>query len=68
MALELKSACEKCWAAVPTDEVAYICSYECTYCAGCAEEMKFVCPNCKGELVRRPRRKGPSTSDDSVGA
>jgi hypothetical protein len=62
MGLELKSKCEKCGAALAQSGMAYICSYECTFCASCAEQMKFVCPNCEGELVRRPRRKETSTS------
>jgi hypothetical protein len=61
MGLELKSACEKCGVALAPDGVAFICSYECTYCASCAGQMNFVCPNCEGELVRRPRRKEAST-------
>jgi len=35
---------------------AYICSYECTFCPECTNEMKARCPNCGGELVRRPPR------------
>ncbi len=62
MVLELKGACEKCRTALIPSKVAYICSYECTFCASCAEQMNFVCPNCEGELVRRPRRKGPFSS------
>src|SRR6059058_4916694 len=62
MALELKNTCEKCRAALAPSGGAYICSYECTYCASCAKQMNFVCPNCQGELVRRPRRKEPSSS------
>ena len=56
MALELKRACEKCGVVLTPSGVAYICSYECTYCANCAEQMNAICPNCEGELVRRPRR------------
>jgi hypothetical protein len=34
-----------------------ICTYECTFCAGCAADVFHgVCPNCGGELVRRPIR------------
>ena len=56
MALEMRTRCEKCEAAIaPTDE-AFICSYECTFCTRCTEAMRQVCPNCGGELVRRPRR------------
>jgi uncharacterized protein len=62
MALELKGICEKCGQTLSTSGVAYICSYECTYCTSCAEQMNFVCPNCEGELVQRPRRKGPASS------
>lgn len=39
-----------------TNEPAYICSYECTFCSGCASGSRGSCPNCGGELVRRPRR------------
>jgi hypothetical protein len=57
MGLELKSECEKCRATLAPGGVAYICSFECTYCASCAGQLNFGCPNCGGELVRRPRRK-----------
>ncbi len=58
MALELRGACERCGAALAPDGPAAICSYECTFCAGCAQAMEHVCPNCGGELVPRPRRRG----------
>ena len=61
MALEMKGTCEKCGRPLITGGVAYICSYECTFCASCAEQMNFVCPNCEGELVRRPCRKESAT-------
>jgi uncharacterized protein len=56
MALEMKPECEKCRQALPANSTAMICSYECTFCEKCANEMKNVCPNCGGELVQRPRR------------
>ena len=56
MALEMWTACERCGAEVPPQGDAYICSYECTYCGGCADALNGVCANCSGELVRRPRR------------
>ncbi len=56
MALELKPACERCGAALASDGDAEICSYECTFCVACAVSLDHVCPNCGGELVRRPRR------------
>jgi len=41
----------------PQSEDAVICTYECTFCLACAEsKLRFKCPNCGGELVRRPRR------------
>jgi hypothetical protein len=34
-----------------------ICSFECTFCRECAEgRLGGRCPNCGGELVRRPIR------------
>jgi hypothetical protein len=57
MTLELKPACEKCAAPLPPASAeARICSYECTFCACCADAMAGRCPNCGGELVARPRR------------
>lgn len=56
MALEMKQECEKCHQSLPANVMSMICSYECTFCEKCAAEMKNVCPNCGGELVRRPRR------------
>jgi hypothetical protein len=55
MALEMKEACEKCGRKVTATDAAYICVYECTFCAPCAGDMANICPNCGGELVRRPR-------------
>ncbi len=56
--LQLRPSCECCDADLPADaENAVICSFECTFCAGCAQgKLSGVCPNCGGELVRRPRR------------
>ncbi len=52
----MKHQCEKCQTQLPAEAVAFICSYVCTFCPRCAETLNFVCPNCTGELVRRPRR------------
>ena len=56
--LELRPNCECCDADLAGDSTAaYICSFECTYCERCATETLLgACPNCGGELVRRPRR------------
>ena len=55
--LEMRAQCEKCEAALPPGTTdARICSYECTFCADCTEAMAGLCPNCGGELLRRPTR------------
>ena len=55
MPLGMKENCEKCGSAIGLDAEAYICSYECSFCGDCSESMSAVCPNCGGELLRRPR-------------
>jgi hypothetical protein len=61
LGLEMRRECEGCGQTLDADGVAYICSYECTFCADCAAGHKHVCPNCTGELVLRPRRiKAPT--------
>lgn len=52
----MRERCEKCQAAVGHDDLVFICSYECTFCPACTMVMGQRCPNCGGELVRRPRR------------
>ncbi|HLY91616.1 MAG TPA: DUF1272 domain-containing protein [Candidatus Angelobacter sp.] len=52
----MKNECEKCRRSLPAQGIAMICSYECTFCQDCSQAMKNICPNCGGELVRRPRR------------
>lgn len=59
----MKSRCEKCKAILPSDGIAYICSFECTFCSPCALQAQNVCPNCGGELVLRPRRKRAVSSE-----
>jgi hypothetical protein len=55
--MEMKPNCEKCNAELQQDGIAYVCSYECTYCEECTIKLENICPNCGGELVRRPRRE-----------
>lgn len=57
MSLKMRPECERCETELAEDGPAFICSHECTFCEHCAGEMHHVCPNCGGELVRRPRRK-----------
>ena len=56
--LDLRPNCECCNKDLPPDSLdARICSFECTFCEACAEGvLAGVCPNCGGELVRRPLR------------
>ena len=56
--LELRPCCECCGTNLPPDSAdARICSFECTWCVRCAEGvLGGVCPNCGGEMVRRPVR------------
>ena len=56
--LELRPNCELCDADLPPDSAdARICSYECTWCADCAENvLQNVCPNCGGGFAPRPIR------------
>ena len=56
--LELRPNCEACDRDLPPDSAeARICSFECTFCAACAEAaLGGHCPNCGGNLERRPIR------------
>lgn len=56
--LLLKPNCECCNIDLPPESTeARICSFECTFCASCADTiLQGKCPNCGGELVTRPRR------------
>jgi len=56
--LELRSGGEHCNKPLPADSrEARICSFECTFCATCVEEvLANVCPNCGGGFEPRPVR------------
>ncbi|WP_332742886.1 DUF1272 domain-containing protein [Hydrogenophaga sp.] len=56
--LQLRPNCECCNRDLPNESLdARICTFECTFCNDCAEsKLNNTCPNCSGELVRRPRR------------
>lgn len=56
--LELRPNCECCDADLPPDSPdARICTFECTFCVRCAETtLRGRCPNCGGDLQRRPIR------------
>jgi uncharacterized protein len=56
--LDMRPSCECCNTDLdPSGSDARICSFECTFCAACAEgTLKGECPNCGGGLVPRPAR------------
>lgn len=56
--LALRPNCECCDRDLPPNSAeARICTYECTFCAECADGMfRGLCPNCGGNLVARPIR------------
>jgi uncharacterized protein len=56
--LDMKGNCESCNTGLLNDGEAFICSYECTFCPECSDNLEFKCPNCLGELVSRPKRLG----------
>lgn len=57
MSLEMRPDCEKCGVDLPAElPGAFICSFECTFCAECADALDERCPNCGGELLDRPTR------------
>lgn len=55
--LEIRPNCECCGVDLPPAADARICTFECTFCAKCAEDvLEGICPNCGGNLERRPVR------------
>lgn len=56
--LELRPNCECCNRDLSPDSAgAFICSFECTFCADCTQQhLHGRCPNCGGELLPRPPR------------
>lgn len=56
--LALKPNCQSCDADIPHDSAAaFICTFECTYCASCAlGKLAGACPACDGNLTPRPVR------------
>ncbi len=64
--LELRPCCEHCGKDLPPHSTdAMICSYECTYCKNCAEEIfEDICPSCGGNFVPRPIRPKEELAKD----
>lgn len=65
--LELRPTCENCNKALPPEAVdAMICSFECTFCKTCVDEiLENVCPNCGGGFCKRPVRPSNNWRDDN---
>lgn len=57
--LELRPNCENCDMELPPESTeAYICTFECTFCKKCVDEiLRNVCPNCTGGFTPRPIRQ-----------
>lgn len=56
--LALRPNCECCDKDLPPDAFdVMICTFECTFCADCADKvLGGVCPNCGGNFSARPIR------------
>ena len=65
--LELRPNCENCGKGLPPDSLdARICSYECTFCSTCVDQVLMnVCPNCGGGFVPRPIRPKQNWRNDN---
>jgi hypothetical protein len=57
-ALALRPTCEHCNRPLPPSATdARICSFECTFCVQCVDDvLGNVCPNCGGGFTPRPIR------------
>jgi uncharacterized protein len=67
MALELRPTCEHCNKLLPPEAGdAMICSFECTFCRACVEQvLENVCPNCGGGFSPRPVRPAVNWKGDN---
>jgi hypothetical protein len=65
--LELRPTCEHCNLALPPASAeARICTFECTFCATCVQEVLLnVCPNCGGGFAARPIRPSRNLRGDN---
>ena len=66
--LEIRQNCENCGTDLPnSSNEAMICSYECTFCLHCVENLlENVCPNCGGGFEKRPTRPHAQLSNFPV--
>jgi len=65
--LDLRPTCEHCNRQLPPESPeAWICSFECTFCGDCVENiLKNVCPNCGGGFMPRPVRPATNRKGDN---
>src|SRR3954468_7698093 len=65
--LQLRPSCENCNEPLPPESLkARICSFECTFCMRCVEEVLWnVCPNCGGGFCPRPVRPSRNWKGDN---
>ncbi|WP_223032714.1 DUF1272 domain-containing protein [Hanstruepera marina] len=56
--LDIRPTCENCNKDLAFDsEEAMICTFECTFCRDCVENVLHkICPNCGGGFEKRPIR------------
>ncbi|WP_426764362.1 DUF1272 domain-containing protein [Pseudarthrobacter sp. 1G09] len=63
--LEIRPNCECCDRDISPSAEAYICTFECTWCPDCVERFpNRSCPNCGGDLQRRPTRPGVALANN----
>lgn len=64
--MDLRPNCECCDRDLAPDSPdARICTYECTFCAECVDNvLGGVCPNCQGNFVPRPIRPSAALAVD----
>jgi hypothetical protein len=65
--LELRPTCENCNKLLPPSSTeAMICTYECTFCKTCVDEVLHnVCQNCGGGFCQRPIRPAKNLRGDN---
>ena len=65
--MEFRRECGRCRTSLAEESTAYWCASECTFCATCYRRLRFTCPNCSGELVRRPRARTAQVAPGAPG-
>ena len=65
--LDLRPNCELCDKDLPPEAAdARICTYECTFCATCVDDVLHnVCPNCGGGFEARPIRPAKAWREET---